>query len=188
MSYRLIIPVLWLAWFAVRMVFARRVKADAAREGVASRLTHVLPLLVAAYLLAAPNVPVPLLDARFLPPDMRFVRLGTSLTFAGLAFAVWARVWLAGNWSGAVTLKHGHTLVVTGPYQWVRRPIDAGLLLALIGTAVAVGEGRAILAVVLAAAALWRKLRVEEAVMRREFGDAYRNYANRTRALIPFVL
>ncbi len=63
-----------------------------------------------------------------------------------------------------------------------------GLLLALAGTALAVGEWRAVLAVVIAAAALWRKLRLEEAVMRRRFGDAYARYATRVRALIPLVL
>jgi protein-S-isoprenylcysteine O-methyltransferase Ste14 len=188
MSYNLVIPLLWLIWLLIWAAMARGVKAVAEAESNASRLMHFGPLLIAVYLLAAPSVPVPTLDSRFVPPDMQFVRLGAALTFAGLAFAVWARVWLAGEWSGSVTLKHGHELVVSGPYQWVRHPIYTGLLLALVGTALAVGEWRGLLAVALAAAALWRKLRLEEAVMRKEFGDAYVGYARRVRALIPFVL
>ena len=55
------------------------------------------------------------------------------------------------------------------------------------GTALAVGEWRAALAVAVAAAAFWRKLGLEEALMRRQFGEAYSQYAARVPALIPFV-
>jgi protein-S-isoprenylcysteine O-methyltransferase Ste14 len=44
-----------------------------------------------------------------------------------------------------------------------------------------------VLAVVLACAAYWRKLTIEEAVMRRQFGETYVDYAARVSALIPFV-
>jgi protein-S-isoprenylcysteine O-methyltransferase Ste14 len=53
---------------------------------------------------------------------------------------------------------------------------------------VAVGEWRGVLTVVLASAAYWRTLRIEEALMRRQFGEAYARYADRVPALIPFVI
>jgi len=65
--------------------------------------------------------------------------------------------------------------------------LSSGILLALIGTALAVGEWRAALAVLLAGIAFWRKLGIEEAVMRRQFGETYVRYAARVPALIPFV-
>ena len=68
-----------------------------------------------------------------------------------------------------------------------RHPIYTGLLLAFIGSAWAVGEWRGVLAVVIVAASFWRKLKLEEAVMRRQFGEAYARYAARVPALIPFV-
>ena len=40
----------------------------------------------------------------------------------------------------------------------------------------------------IAAISFWRKLRLEETVMRRQFGEAYARYAERAPALIPFVL
>jgi protein-S-isoprenylcysteine O-methyltransferase Ste14 len=49
-------------------------------------------------------------------------------------------------------------------------------------------NGAAVLALAIAAAALWRKLGLEEALMRGQFGDAYARYAERVPALIPFVL
>ena len=188
MVYRWLFPLLWLVFIAVWIAMARGGKAVAERESVASRLSHYLPLALAIYLLAAPRVPIAPLNDRFAPLSLWLVQLGAALTFAGITFAIWARMWIAGNWSSDVTLKRDHELVVDGPYRWVRHPIYTGILLALAGTALAVGEWRGTLAVVLACAAYWRKLRIEEAVMRRQFGEAYAAYAERVPALIPFAL
>jgi protein-S-isoprenylcysteine O-methyltransferase Ste14 len=188
MFYRWFFPLLWLVFIAVWIAMARGGKAIAERESVSSRLSHYLPLAIGVYLLAAPHVPIAPLDDRFAPLALWPVRLGAALTLAGVAFAIWARMWIAGNWSSDVTLKRDHELIVDGPYALVRHPIYTGILLALIGTALAVGEWRAALAVVLAGAAFWRKLTIEEAVMRRQFGEAYARYAARVPALIPFVV
>ena len=178
---------MWGGWFALWNVMGRRVKEAAQSEGSISRLSHVVPLLVAAYLLASRHVPLPLLNDRFAPLALWLATLGAAVTFAGLAFAIWARFVIAGNWSSYVELKRDHELIVAGPYRWVRHPIYTGLLLAFIGSALAVGEWRGVLAVAIVAASFWRKLRLEEAIMRRQFGDAYVRYAARVPALIPFV-
>jgi protein-S-isoprenylcysteine O-methyltransferase Ste14 len=188
MFYRWLFPLLWLVFIAFWIAMARGGKAVAERESVYSRLSHCLPLAIAIYLLAAPQIPIAVLEDRFVPLALWPVRLGAALTFAGIAFAIWARVWIAGNWSSDVTLKRGHELIVDGPYAFVRHPIYTGILVALAGTALAVGEWRGVLAVAIAAGAFWRKFTIEEAVMRRQFGHAYARYAERTPALIPFVL
>ncbi len=149
------IGVMWLLWISVWIVMARGVKAVAKSEGVASRLTHLLPLGLAYYLLVAAYVPFPLLNDRFAPLTPWLTWLGTTVTFAGISFAIWARAFLAGNWSGTVTLKQNHELVVEGPYRWVRHPIYTGLLTAIIGTALARGEWRGLIAVAIATFALW---------------------------------
>ncbi|HEV7480971.1 MAG TPA: isoprenylcysteine carboxylmethyltransferase family protein [Roseiarcus sp.] len=180
--------VMWASWAAVWIVMARGVKQPAQSESGTSRLSHVGPLLIAAYLLAAPApLPVLALHARFVPLAIWPPAIGAALGFAGLAFCVWARVTIAANWSSDVQLKRGHELVVAGPYRWVRHPIYTGLLMMFAGTAIAVGEWRAALAVAVATAAFWPKLGLEEALMRRQFGETYARYAARVPALIPFV-
>jgi protein-S-isoprenylcysteine O-methyltransferase Ste14 len=158
------------------------------RWSVTSRLSHYLPLAIAVYLLAAPHVAIAVLNDRFAPLTLWPVRLGAALTIAGVAFAIWARIRIAGNWSSDVTLKRDHELIVDGPYAFVRHPIYTGILVALAGTALAVGEWRGVLAVVLACAAYWRKFTIEEVVMRRQFGEAYARYAECVPALIPLLL
>ena len=177
---------MWGGWFAVWNIMARRVKEAAQAEGPVARLSHIVPILVAGSLLVA-RVPLPLLNDRFAPLAIWSAALGAALTFAGLAFSIWARFVIADNWSSDVQLKRDHELIVKGPYRWVRHPIYTGLLLAFIGSAWAVGEWRGVLAVVIVAASFWRKLKLEEAVMRRQFGETYARYAARVPPLIPFV-
>jgi len=73
-------------------------------------------------------------------------------------------------------------------YALVRHPIYTGLLLAFVGSAVARGEWRGLLAVALVFVALWRKLRLEEKWMRAQFGESYAAYSRRVAALVPHVI
>jgi protein-S-isoprenylcysteine O-methyltransferase Ste14 len=181
------IPALWIAWLLYWWLAARGAKANRRKEGMFSRALHAVPLMLAVWLIAAQRVPVAWLNAPIVPRSIVLFACGVILTAAGLAFTVWARVHLAGNWSGVVTLKQDHTLVRDGPYRHVRHPIYTGLLLALIGSAMARDEWRGVLAVALAFLALWRKLRLEERWLTEIFGDEYRRYRREVRALIPFV-
>jgi protein-S-isoprenylcysteine O-methyltransferase Ste14 len=183
----LLIPGLWIAWGLYWWAASRHVKRVARRESVASRAMHVLPLAIAAVLLGAPSIPG-WLGERWISDQFEVYAVGAALVVGGLLFTVWARILLGGNWSGTVTLKHGHEIIRAGPYRWIRHPIYTGLLLAFLGSAIGRGEWRGLVALGLAAAALWRKLGVEEQWLQELFGSAYTDYRRSTWALIPFVL
>ncbi len=178
---------LWIAWALYWAVSARGVKPALRREPVLSRAGHTVPLVLAAILLAGPWPPDVWLNRRWLPPSGAWTIAGTAIAALGLAFTVWARRRLGGNWSGTVTVKHEHELVLAGPYRHVRHPIYSGLLLAFAGSALARGDWRGVLALLIAWLALWRKWRLEERWMRETFGAAYTDYAARTPAVIPRI-
>jgi protein-S-isoprenylcysteine O-methyltransferase Ste14 len=113
---------------------------------------------------------------------------GLVLVLCGVAFTLWARFVLDGNWSGAATLKADHTLTRTGPYRITRHPIYTGILVALSGTALQRGSLASVLGVLLCAAALWLKLNIEEQLMIQRFGNDYLAYRARVPALFPFRL
>src|SRR5205814_7438334 len=98
------------------------------------------------------------------------------------------RLHLAGNWSATVTIKENHTLVRDGPYRYVRHPIYTGILLAIVGSALARDEWRSLLGAAIAFFSFWHKLRIEELWLTEVFGDDYRRYREEVRALIPFVV
>ena len=184
--YRFLFPALWLTWAAYWWVASRTAKPTERQEPLRSRLLHILPLLVAAWLLWADRVPTLFLNDRLFPWAPWEYWVSASITALGLFFTVWARVHLGRNWSGTVTIKRDHELVDGGPYSLVRHPIYTGLLIAFIGTGTARGEWRGVLAVVITWAALWRKLQLEERWMAERFGDTYLAYRKRVPALVPF--
>ena len=188
MVYRWLFPILWLAFIAVWIAMARGGKAVAERESVYSRLSHYLPLAIGIYLIAAPHVPIAVLNDRFVPLSLWPVRLGAALTLAGVAFAIWARVWIAGNWSSDVTLKRDHELIVDGPYAGSATRSTPAFSSPWPEPRWRSGSGAACSPSFFACAAYWRKLTIEEAVMRRQFGEAYARYAERVRALVPFLI
>ena len=62
---------------------------------------------------------------------------GLALFFAGLGFAIWARVHLGRDWGTPMTQKDEPELVTSGPCHLVRHPIYSGILVAGVGAAVA---------------------------------------------------
>ena len=177
---------MWLGWAVFWTVAARHTKPARWRESIGSRVLHVVPLLACAVLLAAPRWLPPILSARVVPAGRLLPLLGAVMVAAGLGFAAWARAHLGRNWSGIVTVKEDHALVRTGPYRAVRHPIYTGLLLALIGTAMAIGEWRGVLAVIFALIGFLWKIHVEEKRMRENFPE-YAQYRHQTAALIPLL-
>jgi protein-S-isoprenylcysteine O-methyltransferase Ste14 len=178
---------LWLAWLAYWIIAARNVKPLRRQESIGSRLTHLVPLAIGAFLMASARLPDSRLNDRFLPQSWTIYWVGAIMVSAGLAFMVWARRHLGRNWSGWVALKQDHELIRTGPYGLVRHPIYSGLLLAILGTAIAFGQWRDAVAFVFIAAAVWRKSRLEERYLGEIFADDYARYRAQVPALIPSV-
>jgi protein-S-isoprenylcysteine O-methyltransferase Ste14 len=183
--YQYLFQVMWLSWAAWWLALSRNVKRTTRHEPMGSRLLHIVPLTLAMALLWPSHSPTPLLGTRILPLAAWPFWIGGMLTAIGLLFAVWARHHIGTNWSGSVTIKQDHQLVIGGPYALVRHPIYTGLLLAVAGSALAQGELRSVLALGLACGAVWRKVRLEERWMRERFGSPYDEYSRRVPALVP---
>jgi len=181
-------PAMWLGYLAYWWAMSTNVKVTERNESASSRLARLVLIVCAVALLSLQSVPLPMLNERFLPLEVWCFWSGAAVTAGGLLISVWGRRHLGKNWSQAVTVKEGHELITSGPYALVRHPIYAGLLLAFLGSAVARGEWRGLLAVALVFGALWHKLRLEEKWMRAQFGESYEAYSRRVAALVPYII
>ena len=175
----------WYGFLLVWGVAALWVKSAKIAEPISGRLLYTLVMCTGLFLLFSRRADVWVLKQRFIADAPWVAIAGVVLTFAGAALAIWARFILRANWSAMVTRKVGHELVRSGPYRVVRHPIYSGLLLAVIGTALVVGEWRAVLAVPFVLGSESLKARREEEFMLAEFGDAYRQYRGETGFLVP---
>jgi protein-S-isoprenylcysteine O-methyltransferase Ste14 len=112
--------------------------------------------------------------------------IGLVLFLAGLALAVWARIYLGRNWGMPMSQKVDPELVTTGPYSSVRHPIYSGIILAMIGTAIAVSLYWLVAVALLGAYFIYSAV-VEERTMAHLFPDSYPEYKRSTKMLIPFI-
>jgi protein-S-isoprenylcysteine O-methyltransferase Ste14 len=112
--------------------------------------------------------------------------LGLVLFTLGLAFAVWARVEIGRNWGAPMTQKDEPELVTGGPYHLVRHPIYSGILVAGVGTAVAL-SWQWLIAVALAGFYFLYSATIEERYLAEQFPDTYPVYKRSTTMLVPYI-
>ena len=186
--FQSLIPALWIMWLVYWVVSALGAKRVERRESIGSRLCHQLPMAAGAFLLGVPRIPGPALEARFHAHTFGWFLAGLVAVALGLAFSVVARHRLGGNWSSDVTVKEEHELIRSGPYAVVRHPIYTGLLLALLGTAIAIDRWRALIGFAVLAGGLIYKIGAEERFMAEQFGGTYARYRAEVPALIPFLV
>jgi len=181
--------ILWAVWYAYWLVSARhRLRSSEVsavkRESLAGRIGYQV-MLIGGFALMVWRLPVPLLQLRFLPSADGWLAVGLAIEAAGLGFSIWARRTLGKNWSARITTGSVQELIIRGPYRFVRHPIYSGLLLAVLGTAIAIGQVRALAGLLLIFTAIAIKIRREEAALRQHFGSAYEEYSHKIPALVP---
>lgn len=110
------------------------------------------------------------------------------LVVLGLAFTWTARLHLGPLWSSTSAPTEDHRIVDTGPYGIVRHPVYAGLLLAVIATAIERGRIEAIAAALVLIAGVSLRAKLEERFLKRDLGDeVYGSYRRRVPMLVPFA-
>jgi protein-S-isoprenylcysteine O-methyltransferase Ste14 len=189
LSYHLAARIIGYLWATTTIYWIVRAFGNKRTKARRNRLLRILTFLllwatfVAIQSHKGLNVPLfPLSDATRL--------CGVVLCAAGLALAVWARYILGRNWSGFVVVKEDHELIQRGPYTAVRHPLYTGLILALIGTDLALfPTARGLVLIAVWIIAFYIKARSEERILTQEFGEQYARYKQQVKAaLIPYLL
>jgi protein-S-isoprenylcysteine O-methyltransferase Ste14 len=176
-----IILVLWVAfWIYWLAAAAGGVKSGRTRWGrfAGGRIVIVLVVLFL--------VRVKGFKGDTITKDPWLQAIGLALFLAGLALAIWARLSLGHNWGMPMSEKVDPELVTTGPYRRVRHPIYSGILLAAMGTAVAVSWFWLIAVAVLGAFFIYSAI-MEERYMSTRLPDSYPEYKHSTKMLVPFI-
>lgn len=112
--------------------------------------------------------------------------VGLAIFVLGLGLAVWARICLGRNWGMPMSTKADPELVTTGPYRTIRHPIYTGMILAMIGTALAVSLYWLIAVALLGGYFVYSAV-VEERNMTKLFPDTYPEYEKSTKMLLPYI-
>jgi protein-S-isoprenylcysteine O-methyltransferase Ste14 len=106
----------------------------------------------------------------------------------GLVLRLWAVTALGPAFRTTVEVDDDQAVVDRGPYRVLRHPAYAGALLVVVGFGVGAGTWVSLaLCLVVPVAAFGRRIVVEERELGSVLGAPYRNYARRTRRLVPGV-
>jgi protein-S-isoprenylcysteine O-methyltransferase Ste14 len=177
-----IIGIGWIVFWAYWLVMAATAKAGRSRwtRFAAVRLGLVVVILLLVRLRVFKGQGAATGNALLLG-------IGLAVFILGLALAVWARVYLGRNWGMPMSQKADPELVTTGPYGKIRHPIYSGIILGMVGTAIAVSPYWLVAVAILGAYFLFSAV-TEERTMAKLFPAAYPPYKRATKMLIPYIL
>ena len=176
-------------WFAFAAIFLFRKRPPAQAESIRDRRA-LWPIALQAIAYAAvwavhrhPASPF------FTPAWTPFVGiLAVLLAAASVGLVLISVRTLGGQWAIAARLIEGHKLITAGPYRFVRNPIYTGMFGMLIATSLVVSHWLGLLlgSVLFLIGTIWR-VRLEEQLLRAQFGPEFAQYCEEVPALIPGV-
>ena len=114
--------------------------------------------------------------------------VGVLMAVVGLAGMLWSARSLGRGLTAVPEPVAGATLIVSGPYRWVRHPMYAAVFLLFAGFALYLGSPIAVALSVALLAYFWLKSGYEEKQLRIVYPD-YRSYRQRVRSrFFPFLI
>jgi protein-S-isoprenylcysteine O-methyltransferase Ste14 len=112
---------------------------------------------------------------------------GLPVLYLGMALFAWAARHLRAGVVGFVTPR-APTLVVTGPYRYVRHPVYAGTTVAMLGASLA---ARSLVGLLLTAVLFLpveiHRARLEDRALHERFGVTWQTYPARTGFFLPHL-
>ena len=110
---------------------------------------------------------------------------GIGLFVLGSALVIWTFRSLGANLTDTVVTRQDHTLVVHGPYRWIRHPLYDAVALMTVAILLVTANWFLFASGVAALCLLVRRTRTEEENLTARFGDGYRSYMARTGRFLP---
>jgi protein-S-isoprenylcysteine O-methyltransferase Ste14 len=118
-----------------------------------------------------------------LPAWLRWSGVATLVLACGLLF--WTFRSLGSNLTDTVVTRREHTLVMHGPYRWVRHPFYDSAALLVVASFLVTSSWFLLVTGGLVLVLLVVRTRTEEEKLLARFGDAYRRYKERTGRFLP---
>jgi protein-S-isoprenylcysteine O-methyltransferase Ste14 len=124
-------------------------------------------------------------DWLFFPLPLWLRYSGVLLGAAGILLLIWVHRTLGMQWSTTLQFKERHTLITSGPYEFIRHPMYASLFLFFVGLSIISSFWPLMALVVILLLFFIRIMGREESMMIDQFGEEYRVYMNNTGRFLP---
>jgi protein-S-isoprenylcysteine O-methyltransferase Ste14 len=187
----MVIALVMCAWFAFVLVFLLRKKPESAPDRQRDRGS-----ITGVVLQGLSYGVVWSIHRHFFSPIVssgRAVEIALAVVTVAIAFGsvfivMTAVKALGKEWSITARLVEGHELATRGPYRFVRHPIYTGMFGMLVATGLAISHLTVLVAAILVfMVGTVIRVRIEERLLRAEFGPEFEHYARRVPAMLPGV-
>jgi protein-S-isoprenylcysteine O-methyltransferase len=164
--------------------FLRRSGAKATSDGGSMKLIWGVTMASVIATLAA---------RAFVPAaSSAWLRAGYPVGFAifvvGFGLRWYSIYYLGRFFTVDVAVAEDHRVIDSGPYRHIRHPAYLGILLQFLGAGICMGNVVSLLLAVVGPTLVFlHRIRVEEAALSSSLGQRYRQYAERTKRLLPFL-
>ena len=195
--FRIIYLLLWFLFLVSRIIPSRGLPSlDQSRsekrgkireEGWSMLFTLIMSwygniIVAILYIL---NPPWMLWSYIYLPLELRF--LGVISGVILVPYTYWVGRTLAQNYSYTVEIQEGQNLITTGPYKRIRHPIYASAIFFLAALVVISDNWLFLVVLVLIIPGLYIRMKKEELVMMKTFGESYLVYMKQTGRIFPKI-
>lgn len=178
---------IWSVWFVFEILLARFLKAKSttSKEYDKNSLTVLWLTLIVSISLGSFLAPY----STFRISDTEFIVIsGLILIISGIIFRVLAIHTLGKFFTVNVSLHDNHHLIDFGLYRIIRHPSYTGSLISFFGLGLSLNSWLSLAVIFIPIFLSFSyRIKVEEKLLVRQFGNRYLGYQKRTQRLIPFV-
>ncbi len=123
-----------------------------------------------------------------LDPEWLIGGIGIIVMITGIWIRYWSAKTLGEYYTRTLLIKERHLIIDLGPYRFIRHPGYLGIIIAFIGAALGMNNEFAIVIIPIILIIMYGyRIKTEENMMKRTFGQAYTEYMKRSRRIIPFI-
>ena len=121
-------------------------------------------------------------------PSLVFLSwLGVLFCTVGYLLIFWSGLTLGRQYSAEVTIQKDHQLITTGPYHLIRHPRYLGILLVGFGYSLLFHSWLGLVFTATAKGLILFRIRDEEELMHKHFGNAWEEYCRQSWRLFPYL-
>lgn len=180
--------ILYLLWIAIAQTLLYQdpdeyvIEDDDRKSYIYIQLTFMVALLFATIDFVGPHYT----RIRALEPYVIYA--GFGLFIVSCAINWWGYKSIGKYFNPRVAVYENHQLITTGAYKNIRHPLYLGSLVSFIAIPMVFNSWGSLLLMLFATVpALNNRINIEEELLSRHFGDDYREYAKKTRKIIPGI-
>ncbi|WP_008586297.1 methyltransferase family protein [Niabella soli] len=178
---------IYLFWLLSEIIISRAFRARSAdRQGEDKHSLAIIWIVIIAATTAA--VYISLNVAAPISGTKSAVYMGLGLLILGILLRFFIIASLGKFFTTNVTIRQEHVLKTDGCYKYIRHPAYAASLLSFAGFGISLNNQIALLVVLIAVRlAFYNRIRIEERLLVKHFGQQYIDYGKHTWRLIPFI-